>query len=246
MQLEGKRIIVTGGSQGMGAATVRAYAQAGAAVAVVDVNEEAARARIAELDVPVKPVFCRADISKRAEVDVAFDQAAATLGGLDVLANVAGVQRGMAAEDFDDDDLEFLLGINLRGTILTNQAAHRHMRHNGYGSILNFGSDAALLPLGGAGAYAASKGGVMAWTRAVAVEWGPLGIRVNSIVPAIVTPMTDAAREVRADLFAGIPLGGLGDPDQDYAPVMVFMASENARFITGQIICCNGGMGMVR
>jgi len=86
----------------------------------------------------------------------------------------------------------------------------------------------------------------MAWTRNAAVEWGPLGIRVNSIVPAIVTPMTDAAREVRGEIWDRIPLGGLGDPDDDYAPVMVFMAGEGARFITGQMICCNGGLGMVR
>lgn len=248
MQLQGKRIVVTGGGSGMGAATVRAYAAEGAAVAVLDVNDEAAEKVIAEVSAngDTAPRFYRADIGRRDQVDAAFDAAAGDLGGIDVLANVAGVQRGKPAAEFTDADLDFLIDINLRGTILTNQAAYRHMNGNGYGNILNFGSDAGLGPIPGVAAYAATKGGVMAWTRTVAAEWAKAGVRVNSIVPAMLTPMTEAGQRDRADVYASIPLGGLGDVEADFAPVMVFMAGDGARFITGQIIACNGGLGMVR
>lgn len=248
VQLQGKRIVVTGGGSGMGAATVRAYAAEGARVAVLDVDEESVGKVIAEVRSSghAEPLYYRTDISKRSEVDAAFNGAAAEFGGIDVLANVAGVQRGKPAEDFTDADLDFLLDINLRGTILTNQAAHRHMRENRYGVIINFGSDAGLGPIPGVAGYAATKGGVMAWTRTVAAEWAKVGIRVNSVVPAMHTPMTASGQRDRAEVYASIPLGGLGDVDTDFAPVMVFLAGEGARFITGQIIACNGGLGMVR
>ncbi|MFJ4840628.1 SDR family NAD(P)-dependent oxidoreductase [Streptomyces sp. NPDC088746] len=249
MQLAGKKIIVTGAAQGMGASTVRAYAAEGAEVAAVDVKDDLGR-RVAEeatLQGPGKVTYHHANVTDRAEVDAAFSAAVVDLGGLDVLVNIAGVQRARPAAEFTDEDLDFVLGINLRGTILTNQAAYRTMREAGSGVVLNFGSDAGLTAMPGLGAYAASKGGVMAWTRTIAGEWGPEGIRANSVVPAVQTPMTANGAQERGNIYSSIPLGGrLGDPERDFAPVMVFLASDGARFITGQIIAVNGGLGMVR
>jgi NAD(P)-dependent dehydrogenase (short-subunit alcohol dehydrogenase family) len=152
----------------------------------------------------------------------------------------------MPAEDFTDDDLDFILGVNVRGTIHTNQAAFPHLREDG-GTILNIGSDGGLVAMQGIAAYAASKGAVMSWTRAIAGEWGKHGIRANCIVPAMKTPMTDRGGEDGRAVYATVPLGGeLGDVMDDLAPVMIFMAGPGARFITGQLISVNGGLVMVR
>jgi 3-oxoacyl-[acyl-carrier protein] reductase len=249
VQLEGKRIIVTGAAQGMGATCVRAYVREGAVVAAIDVKDELGRQTTSEATSagPGSAVYLHADVSDRVQVDSAFADAVHHLGGLDVLVNVAGVQRARPAAQFTDADLDFLLGINLRGTILTNQAAFPAMRDAGTGTILNFGSDAGLTAMPGLAAYSATKGGVMAWTRTIAGEWGTLGIRANSVVPAIQTPMTTSGATERNDIYSSVPLGGaLGDPERDFAPVMIFLASDGARFITGQAIAVNGGLGMVR
>ena len=129
----------------------------------------------------------------REDVEAAVGAAVADLGGLDALVNVAGVERGAPAEDISDEDWNLIFDVNVRGTMLTNQAACRAMRGAG-GRIINFGSDAGLGPYPNGAHYSASKGAVMAWTRTVAVEWARFGITVNSVVPAIWTPMYDEHR----------------------------------------------------
>jgi NAD(P)-dependent dehydrogenase (short-subunit alcohol dehydrogenase family) len=252
MRLEGRRIIVTGGASGIGAATVRAYARAGARVASLDVNDEPGRRVAREAGDAVTYHHC--DVARRAEVADVFARVVTALGGLDVLAHVAGVERGTPAEDIDDAEWDLVFDVNVKGTVHTNQAAFRHMKEHG-GRIINFGSGAAIRGQRGSAHYSAAKAAVMAWTRTVAQEWACHGITVNSVVPAIWTPMYDAHRarmseEERAihDLAMQhvIPLGGrLGDADKDLAPVMVFLASDAARFITGQAIAVDGGMIML-
>lgn len=248
MQLEGKKIIVTGGAHGMGAGAVRAFVAEGASVAVLDIKDELAEHVVKEAneDGPGRARYFHCDVVRRPEVDSAVHDATSWLGGLDVLANVAGVQRKKSPEEFTGEDLDFLLGVNLLGTIHTNQAAFPHLRTDG-GTILNLGSDGGLVAMPGIAAYAASKGAVMSWTRAIAGEWAKHGIRANSIVPAIKTPMTDNGGEQGKSVYSMVPLGGeLGDVMEDFAPVMVFMAGDGARFITGQLISVNGGLVMVR
>jgi NAD(P)-dependent dehydrogenase (short-subunit alcohol dehydrogenase family) len=249
-QLDGKRIIVTGGAQGMGESTVRAFAREGAAVVALDVKEDQGRQtaeRIAA-ETGAEVSFVRADVSDRGQVFDAVARAAEGLGGLDVMVNVAGVQRAKPAEELTEADLDFLLNINLRGTFFTNQAAFAAMKPAGAGHIINFGSDAGMTAIRGLAGYSATKGAVHAWTRTVALEFGAHGIRVNTVVPAMKTPMTEAGRtQGRANVYSKVPLGGdLGEPDRDLAPVMVFLASDGSRFITGQTISVNGGIGMVR
>lgn len=235
---------MTGGSQGIGAACVRAFAAAGASVASLDVQDSAQTA--ASLQPGADVHFLRCDVSQRSDVDRAVDAAVDALGGLDVFVNVAGVQRRKHAEDFTDEDLDFVIGINLRGTIYTNQAAFRHMRDSG-GAIVNFGSDGGLVGMNDIAVYGATKGGVMAWTRHIAYEWGKYGIRANSVVPAMKTPMTDKSGDEGKKNSSSIPLGGTyGDVDTDFAPVMVFLASDGARYITGQLVSVNGGLVMTR
>lgn len=257
MQLEDRRIVVTGGARGIGAAVVRAFVREGAAVVSMDLLEDEgiAAAEAADECGPGAVVHQTVDVGDRESVRRAFAAAAENLGGLDVLFHSAGVQRSLPTVDMRDEDWDFVLDTNARSTMLTNQAAFRLMREHG-GRIINSGSAAGLIGMPETAHYAASKGAVMAWTRSVAHEWGRWGVTVNAIVPAIWTPMYQAFRDQLSpeDLEAHdaaqrrrIPLGGrMGDPDEDLAPVLVFLAGDGARFITGQLIAINGGADCVR
>ena len=252
MLLDGKRIIVTGGASGIAAATVRAYAREGATVWSLDVADE--KGKTVAADAGSRVTYRHCDIAKRDQVFAVVDEAAAAMGGLDVLANVAAVERGTPAEDIPDAEWDLVFTVNVKGTVYTNQAAFRHLKVQG-GVIINFGSGAGIRGQRGSAHYSASKAAVMAWTRTVAQEWAQYRIRVNSVVPAIWTQMYDEYRRRMSEqermihdmaMAHVIPLGGkLGDPDRDAAPVMVFLASDLSRFITGQAVPVDGGMVML-
>jgi NAD(P)-dependent dehydrogenase (short-subunit alcohol dehydrogenase family) len=252
MQLDGKRIIVTGGASGIAAAAVRAYAREGARVASLDISDAEGSKVAEQAGSAVRYFHC--DVSKRDEVFDVFARAASELGGLDVMANVAGAERRTPAENIPDDEWDLIFDVNVKGTLYTNQAAFQHMKEHG-GRIINFGSGAGIRGQAGSAHYSAAKGAVMAWTRTVAQEWAKYNITVNSVVPAIWTPMYDAWRARMSEqertmhdlaMKHVVLLGGkLGDPDQDIAPVMVFLASDAPRFMTGQAFSIDGGMIML-
>jgi 3-oxoacyl-[acyl-carrier protein] reductase len=254
-QLDGKRIIVTGGASGIAAATVRAFARAGATVVSVDVNDEPG-AEIANEAAALGggPVTYRhCDVSRRDEVETVFNEEIARLGGLDVLASIAGVERQVPAAEVTEEVLDLLLGVHLKGTVFTNQAAARAMWDTG-GAIINYGSYAGVRGFPGTAAYGAAKGGILAWTRTVAQEWGSRWLRVNAVCPSVMTPMAEhwlAAMEpeeraaVEDTLARTIPLGGRPGSVEDPANLSVFLASDAARFITGQTIPVDGGQMMV-
>lgn len=252
MQLRDKKIIVTGGASGIGAATVRAYAREGAQVASLDVDDAGGRRVAAEAGEAVTYHHC--DVGDRAQVFAVFARVVEAFGGLDVLANAAGVERASPAESIADDEWDLIFRVNVKGTLYTNQAAFHHMKDRG-GRIINFGSGAGIRGQRGSAHYSASKAAVMAWSRTVAQEWGKHNITVNSVVPAIRTPMYEAYRSRMTEqermihdmaMQHVIPLGGkLGDPDLDMAPVMVFLASDAPRFVTGQAFAVDGGMIML-
>ncbi|MDY0748157.1 SDR family NAD(P)-dependent oxidoreductase [Paucibacter sp. R3-3] len=242
-ELKGKRIIVTGAARGIGASAARAFVAAGARVAALDVNEcpalEGAR-------------YFRCDVASRAGVNAAFAGAADWLGGLDALVNIAGVERAAPAEAIADADWDLMFDVNARGTLNTNQAAFEYLRAAGGGRILNFASAAGVLGMPGCAHYSAAKAAVLGWTRTVAKEWACHNITVNALAPGMWTPMYETHRQrMSADELAAhdrmmamlIPLGGkLGDPDRDMAPVLVFLAGDGARFITGQTLAVDGGL----
>lgn len=256
MGLSDKKIIVTGSAQGIGASTVRAFVAAGAMVTAMDVDTEKgeAVALAASAIGPGSATFIQCDVSDRKNVDTAFDAAVARMGGLDVLAHVAGVHRHAATHDVPDETLAWLFNVNVNGTIYTNGAAYRHMPAGG--SIINFGSESGLTAEINNAVYGASKAAVHAWTRSVAREWGQRGIRINAVLPYMVTPMYERFREALSaeDLAAHdkataeqIPLGGkFGNADTDLAPVLVFLAGDGSRFITGQLLPVDGGLVSVR
>jgi NAD(P)-dependent dehydrogenase (short-subunit alcohol dehydrogenase family) len=256
MNLTGKRIIVTGSAQGIGASAVRAFVAAGAEVVAMDVNRAAGEETVAEANAAGSghARFITCDVGDRSAVDAAFDAAVAQLGGLDVLAHIAGVHRHAPTHKVPQDTLDWLISININGTIYTNGAAYRHMPAGG--AIINFGSESGLTAEINNAVYGATKAAVHTWTRSVAREWGPRGIRVNAVLPYIVTPMYARFREALTpeDLLAHdkataeqIPLGGkFGDADRDLAPVLLFLAGDGSRFITGQLIPVDGGLISVR
>jgi NAD(P)-dependent dehydrogenase (short-subunit alcohol dehydrogenase family) len=261
MQLDGKRIIVTGGSRGIAGSAVRAFTREGANVASLDMRDELGEqvASAATDEGPGKARYYHCDVSNRGEVHRVFAEAVGDLGGLDGLLHAAGIHREALAENITDEDWDAVLGVNLKGTFITNQEAFPYLRDNGGGHILNFGSSAGLGPYRNGAHYSASKGGVISWSRTVAHEWGQHGISVNAIAPGIQTPMAEevgerlgaameGAQAMREAMMATmIPLGGkLGDPDRDIAPVLVFLMSDGARFITAQILAIDGGLAQTR
>lgn len=248
-RLRDRRILVTGAGRGIGAAVADAYAAEGARVVGFDLSFGVGSSS----DARFEQVVC--DVSNPSSVAAEFRHVGERLGGLDVLVNAAGVERSSPAEQITPEDWDLMLDVNAKGTFLTNNAALGLMRQSG-GHIVNFGSAAGMDPYPGGAHYSAAKGALMAWSRTVAREWGRFGVRVNVVVPSIWTPMYDEHRaRMAVDELAEhdrmkaaqISLGGKqGDMENDLLPVMVFLATEDCRFITGQIIAVNGGFSMVR
>ncbi len=245
--LEGRRILVTGAATGIGAAAIRVLHAAGARLAATYHRTTPAG------DAPDVP-WLQCDVRDTESVDATVDRAVTELGGLDVLVNAAGLWQPGVPGSITGDEIDFLLATNVKATVLTNQAAHRVMREKG-GQIINFGSAEAVMGSPIAAVYAATKGAVQAWTRSAAKAWGADRVTVNALAPAVQTAGADRLRDflgpdvapfIDQQMKLSIPLGGkLGDPTDDLGPVLVFLASAGARFITGQLIPVDGGLAMV-
>jgi NAD(P)-dependent dehydrogenase (short-subunit alcohol dehydrogenase family) len=198
--------------------------------------------------------WLQCDVRDADAVDATFRSAVEALGGLDVLVHAAGLWQAGVPGQITSDEVDFLMETNVKGTILTNQAAHAVMRGRG-GRIINFGSAEAVMGSPFAAVYAATKGAVQAWTRSAAKAWGADRVTVNALAPAVQTAGADRLREflgpdaaqiIDQQMKFSIPLGGkLGDPAADLGPVLVFLAGEGAGFITGQLIPVDGGLAMV-
>jgi NAD(P)-dependent dehydrogenase (short-subunit alcohol dehydrogenase family) len=234
--LDGRRIVVTGGASGMGAASVRSFAREGARVFSMDINGDAGATVATEAATLGGDVlFEQCDVGS-AQLDDVMARGIDWLGGLDVLANVAGIERGGTPQDSTEEQFEEILEPNLWATIRTNQIAFPHLVEAGSGRIINYASDAGLGGMPMAPAYSVSKGGVLGWSRSIAREWGVHNIAVVAMCPVIWTPMyEDYRRREPAEIVAlsDRMLEGT-DPDRDMGPVMVFLASTGAQSVSGQ------------
>jgi NAD(P)-dependent dehydrogenase (short-subunit alcohol dehydrogenase family) len=252
-----KKVIVTGGTYGMGASIVHALVAANASVACLARSNDLGQQQAEELSAkgPGSVKFYRCDISVRSEVKDTFAAAVSEMGGLDALVHVAGVETGAKPEEETDEQWDHMFSINAKGTFITNQEAFPYLKAKG-GRILNFGSGSGITGGAGIAAYSASKGAVAAYTRSVAQAWGKYNITVNCVCPAVWTPMYDNHRarltpeELREHddrMSKIVHIGGkLGDPDRDLAPIIVFLCSDEAHYMTGQLFCIDGGALMVR
>jgi NAD(P)-dependent dehydrogenase (short-subunit alcohol dehydrogenase family) len=253
--LAGRRAFVTGAGSGIGKAIVLALSRAGARVAVSDINETAARA-VAE-QAGAGASAHRLDVTNAAETAAVLDAAATALGGLDIVCANAGVSTMNRVADLTEKEWDFNMDVNAKGIFLTNQAAvRRFLAAKVPGVIVNTASMAGKVGAPLLAHYAASKFAVVGFTQSLAKEVGAQGIRVNCVCPGFVrTSMQDRELEweaglrgmkadaVRAEYVTMTPLGRIEEPE-DVADVVVFLASDLSRFMTGEAVCVTGGAFM--
>jgi NAD(P)-dependent dehydrogenase (short-subunit alcohol dehydrogenase family) len=246
---EGRVAVVTGIGSGLGAATARRFAAQGAAVAGFDVNAEAAEKTAAEIDADGGRCTAYAvDVADRDSVHRATQAAAIDLGRPTIAVNCAGIGRFANSHELPIEEWSLILGVNLTGTFLVCQAAIPHMLEEGRGTIVNVASNAGLMGQPYSAAYCASKAGVVNLTKALAVEYIRRNIRVNAVAPGgIDTPLQEEfantfpegadLRELRRYMT---PLG-VSTPEE-IAGVVAFVASDEARYMTGSIVSVDGGL----
>jgi 3-oxoacyl-[acyl-carrier protein] reductase len=243
MRLDGVVALVTGGGSGMGAAIAETYAREGAQVAVIDVDSDAAKTVAAKIGKAAIAIRC--DVTRRSDIDAAVAATAAAFGGLDVLVNNAGVAHlNKPMFDIDEQEFDRVFAVNVKGLFMFSQAVVPLMRGKG-GVIINIGSTAGLRPRPGLSAYNATKGAVHNLTKTLAVELAPDKIRVVAIAPvATDTPLLPTflgpAPGMREKFIATVPLGRLATA-QDIADAALFLASDQAKFLTGNIMEVDGG-----
>jgi 3-oxoacyl-[acyl-carrier protein] reductase len=240
--LDGKVALVTGGSRGIGAAISRELAKAGAKVAL---NYRAGQEAADEVAEDIGGLAVRADVSKPEEVQALIEHVEGELGDIDALVNNAGVTRDTLIARMTDDDWQTVIDTNLRGTFNTSRAVSRKMLRRRAGSIVNLSSVVGVHGNPGQANYAASKAGIIGLTKALARELGSRGVRVNAIAPGYIsTELTDVLNdEQRGLILQNTPLGRLGEPE-DVARAVRFLCSDEAAFITGEVLLVDGGLGM--
>lgn len=244
MRFQDKVVVVTGASRGIGRATAIAFAREGAIVACVATSELNAAPTVAaiERDAGSAHAF-GCDVSDSEQVEKLFESIQNELGSPAVLVNNAGLTRDTLLMRMKDEDWDRVLDVNLKGAFLCIRAVSRSMMKARYGRIVNLSSVVGLSGAAGQANYAASKAGIVGMTKAIAKELGARGITCNAVAPGFIeTDMThDLTPETRAKVVETTPLGRLGSA-ADIAPVILFLASDEAAFITGQTITVDGGL----
>lgn len=239
MKLEGRVAIVTGAGQGIGRAIAEKLSQEGAGVVVADVNADTARATAADIG----GFACPADVSSQEQVSELVSAVRDRYGKIDVLVNNAAIVPFVPWDELDFAEWRRVMSVNLDGVFLTCRAVYPHMKAAGYGRIVNIASNVILAGTPNVAHYAAAKGGVFAFTRALATELGRHGITVNAVAPGL-TASEGVLAGPHADAFdfvvslQAIPRRGV---PADIAPAVAFLASEEAGWITGTMIVADGG-----
>jgi NAD(P)-dependent dehydrogenase (short-subunit alcohol dehydrogenase family) len=241
----GQVVLVCGASRGIGRAIAEGFAHRGASVVISGRDAATLEATASAITPPggtVRPVVC--DVTDAAAIDRLVAAVLGDFGRIDTLFNVAGVNRRMPAERLTEQDYDFVVDTNLKGPFLLSLAVGRHMLERGRGSQVNVVSLNNDRPLVGVLPYAMSKAGLGHMTRALALEWGPRGVRVNAMAPGFI--LTDLSRKLWAQPAmrewnkANCPLGRLGEPG-DLVGTALFLASEASAFLTGQELYVDGG-----
>jgi 3-oxoacyl-(acyl-carrier-protein) reductase len=245
MKLKDKVAVITGAGSGIGEATALRFAQEGAKVVIVDVNMESANSVLEKIkEFNGEGLVLKADISNKDDVDAMIHNTVDHFGRLDILVNNAGINRDAFAKKMSEEDWDLVIKINLKGTFLCCQAAINAMGKQGSGRIINTSSIGSLGNMGQAN-YSASKSGVIGLTKTLALECARAKITVNCVAPgATLTPMTmKMPEDIMNMITEKIPLKRWGEPNE-IANLHAFLASDEASYITGQIIFVDGGISV--
>jgi NAD(P)-dependent dehydrogenase (short-subunit alcohol dehydrogenase family) len=244
---EGKVAFVTGASSGIGRATALAFARAGASVAAVDVDAAGAAETAGQIEeLGVKAIALTCDVTSEADVNAAVKATTDEFGRLDAAFNNAGIEQPVAAlADIPGEDFERLVAVNLRGVFLCMQSQVPAMLAGDGGTIVNTASGAGVVGIAGQSAYCASKFGVVGMTKAAALDYAAVGVRINVVCPGIIeTPMMDrftgGTAEGRARVVAQEPIGRMGTPDE-IADAVLWLSSESSSFVVGHAMVVDGG-----
>jgi 3-oxoacyl-[acyl-carrier protein] reductase len=242
MLIDGKVVVITGGAGGLGLAMARRVLAEGGKVVITDISREALDAAITDLGGGTAVTGIEARASSPDDVDAVVGHAVATFGRLDVWVNNAGITRDATMRKMPVEDFDLVIDVHLRGTWLGTRAAADWMRDHGGGSVINVSSISGKVGNAGQTNYSAAKAGIVGLTKAAAKEVGFAGVRINAIQPGIIrTPMTDAMPDaVKQDRLREIPLGRFGEPEE-VADVVLFLASDLSRYLTGTVIEISGG-----
>ena len=244
--VEDKVTLVSGGSRGIGRAIAEGFAKRGAKVIVTGREAETLEKTAAEIStaqIEVESMVC--DVAKREQIEKLVENVLAKFDRIDVLINVAGVNIRKPVEAYEVEEYNFVLDINLHGAFWISQRVGRHMLERQSGSQINIDSLNTYAPLKHVTPYAISKAGMSMMTRCLAMEWGDRGVRVNGIAPGFFP--TDLSKKLWAQkkmhdwAVANTPLRRLGETDRDLPGAAIFLASDAARFMTGQTIYVDGG-----
>ncbi|HEY6295962.1 MAG TPA: SDR family NAD(P)-dependent oxidoreductase [Streptosporangiaceae bacterium] len=244
-RLAGEVALITGASRGIGRATARRLASEGAAVAILDQDEAGARSAADEITASGRPAIAIAcDVRDRSRVREAIASVAERFGALTVLVNNAGIIRLAPFIETTDEMWSHVLGVNLTGMFIVAQEAARPMIGQRHGRIVNMASVSARIAHSGQTAYAVSKAGIEAMTRAMAFELAPFGITVNAVAPGTIATSFSGASlsgQAAAERTRRIPAGRFGDPEE-VAAVIAFLASADAAYVTGTVVPIDGGL----
>lgn len=247
MNLMNQTAVVTGGSRGIGRAICLELAQGGANVVLCYAgNADAAEETVSACqELGAKALAVRCDVADSAQVQMLMDTAVQTFGGVHILVNNAGITRDNLLLRMSEEDFDAVIDTNLKGTFLCMKAASRTMMRQHYGRIVSISSVVGLRGNAGQMNYAASKAGIIGLTKSMAKELASRGITANAVAPGFIdTDMTAVLTETtRNALLPTIPAGHLGTPE-DVAKAVAFLASEDAAYITGQVLAVDGGMAM--
>jgi 3-oxoacyl-[acyl-carrier protein] reductase len=249
IDLGGKRAVVTGGAQGIGRAIALRLASAGANVAVADVNLAQAEETAREIGAkgPGRGIAVQCDVTNPADAAALVQKTLEAFPSLDILVNNAGVTRDGLLMRMSDSDWDLVLNVNLKSAFLLTKAVARTMMKQSYGRIVNVSSIIGVIGNAGQANYAASKGGLIALTKSVALEFASRNITCNAVAPGFIeTAMTaKLPEEVRDKYRQTIPLARFGAPE-DVAAAVLFLVSEDAAYITGQVLHIDGGLARCR